>query len=293
MTAARCEGLAETPGLWRGALCLSAGYLIVHADPQFRLCGPAGIRIATDRVPSTCCLQANLPEALLFLSLVYVPTLILLGNSISGYGLGFSISKQEYEAHISALFPLWGLLFLIAAPLQRLAPQFLVLGGGFFGISIGLLALFILMFVYSIWSLRELNFVSAAAATGGFRALGITLPVFYLLTAVFSGPSAFIMIPLFFLGYQRLRGYFSAQSCERAFQQHLRLLTLNPQDADAHHQLGLIHLNAGVLMLRQCILMMLSGSMEQIPTIITAEDKSMNCRKNGSRPSGNMRKPIA
>jgi tetratricopeptide (TPR) repeat protein len=232
--------LAESRAVGRGFLCLTAGYLMfmlirssvyaVLQEPQLRQTGPFNLL-----------LQANLPEVLLFLSLVYVPALILLGNSISGYGLGFSISKQEYETHISILFPLWGLLFLIAAPLQRLAPQFLILGGGFFGISIGLLILFILMLVYSIWSISKLNFVSAVAATGVFVLSLFTLPFFYFLTAVFFALPLFIMIPLGFLAYQRLRAHFSSQSGERVFQHHLHLLTLNPQDADAHHQLGLIH----------------------------------------------------
>ena len=233
--------LAESRAVGRGVLYLSAGYLTfmlvrnsVYAVLQEPGLQPSGL--------FELLLRTNLLETLLFLLLVYIPALILLGNSISGYGLGLSISKKEYETHVSALFPLWGLLFLVAAPLQRLAPQFLVLGGGFLGISIGLLILFILILVYGIWSVRELNFVSVAAATGVFVLSGFTLSVFYFLTAVFLALPLFLMIPLFFLGYQRMRSYFSSQSGERVFQQHLRLLTLNPQDADANHQLGLIHL---------------------------------------------------
>jgi tetratricopeptide (TPR) repeat protein len=233
--------LAENRTVWCGVLFLSAGYLafMLIRNSVYAVLQESGV-YPTGRFDRL--VQTNLPEALIFLSLVYVPALILLGNSISGHGLGFSISKQEYEAHISALFPLWGLLFLVAAPMQRLAPQFLVLGGGVFGISIGLLVLFTLMLVYSIWAFRELNFVSMAAATAIFVLSGLTLPVFYFLTAFFFALPIFIMIPLLYLGYQRLRGYFSSQSGERVFQQHLHLLTLNPQDADAHHQLGLIHL---------------------------------------------------
>jgi tetratricopeptide (TPR) repeat protein len=48
---------------------------------------------------------------------------------------------------------------------------------------------------------------------------------------------------LIYLGYQWIRGHFASQINERAFQQKLHALTLNPQDADAHYQLGLIHLN--------------------------------------------------
>jgi len=220
---------------------LSVGFLafviirnMVYAELQENAWAP-GILSALFRL--------NLLQVLVFLSVVYVPGLICLSNALAGEGLGLSISREEYQTHISVLFPLWGVLFLIAAPLQWFAPEFLVLG--FFGISVGLLTLTFLLTVFTVWAVKELNYISVAASVGVFALSWITLPLFYLLTMFFLALPFFIMIPLLYLAFQRLRGYFAGREGENAFQQHLHSLMVNPQDADAHHQLGLIHLRRG------------------------------------------------
>jgi tetratricopeptide (TPR) repeat protein len=42
-----------------------------------------------------------------------------------------------------------------------------------------------------------------------------------------------------------MRGFFGYHGGERDFRRHLHSLTLNPQDADAHRQLGLLYLKRG------------------------------------------------
>ncbi len=182
----------------------------------------------------------NLIQAVLFLLLIYIPALIILSNAISGDGLGFSVSRQEYQAHASVFLPLWGMLFLIDAPLQYFAPQFLVIRT--FGISIGMLVLLTLIVIYTVWAIKQLNYLSRVQALGVFALSWFTLPIFYILASFLFLLPFFIMIPLLYFGYQWLRDYFTQHANEHAFQQHLHTLTLNPQDADAHYQLGLIHL---------------------------------------------------
>ncbi len=190
-------------------------------------------------------LHLNVLQVVLFLFLVYVPAVICLSNAIAGDGLGLTFSREEFRTQISALFPLWGTLFLITAPLQLLLPQFLVLG--LFGISLGLLSLILLMAVYTVWAIRELNHISTVAALGVFALSWVTLPIFYVLSSFFFALPFFIMIPLVYIGFQRFRSYVSGRESEQAFQRHLQSLTLNPQDADAQHQLGLNHLKRGNL----------------------------------------------
>ncbi len=182
----------------------------------------------------------NLIQAVLFLLLIYIPALVILSNAISGNGLGFSVSRPEYQAHASTFLPLWGMLFLIDAPLQYFAPQFLVIGA--FGITIGMLALLILITIYTVWAIKQLNYLSLLQALGVFALSLFTLPVYYILTSFLFLLPFFFIIPLLYLGYQWLRDYFALHSNESAFQRHLHTLTVNPQDADAHYQLGLIHL---------------------------------------------------
>jgi tetratricopeptide (TPR) repeat protein len=188
-------------------------------------------------------------QLLFFLLIIYVPAIIVLSNLISGDGLGFSISKQEYRMHVSALLPLWGMLFLIVAPLQWLVPHFLVIASfaGGIEVSVGWLVRAGLIAVYSPWAIKQLDCLSPAQAIGVFILSWFTWPLYYLVTSFVFALPFFILIPLVYFGYLRLRDYAAAHAGERTFQQHLHTLTLNPQDADAHYQLGLLQLKRGSL----------------------------------------------
>jgi tetratricopeptide (TPR) repeat protein len=98
--------------------------------------------------------------------------------------------------------------------------------------------------------------VKDAFRTSAMRALAITLVASFvsifvfplvarLLSGVFGSP--FILLMLFFL----LRGYFSdimgSHRAKAAFRQNLESATLNPADASAHYNLGLIHQSRGEL----------------------------------------------
>lgn len=230
--------------LLSGWIVLGAGFLVytlardwkfaaVHEPPM----------VAAPRGLFASFFQLNLIQALLFLALVYVPAVICLSNAFAGDGLGFSFSREEYQNHVSVLFPLWGTIFLLVTPLYWFGSGFLVLG--VVEISVASLALIILMVIYSVWAIKQLNYIPFAAALGVFVLSWFTFPVFYLLTMFFFALPLFIMIPLGYLGLQRARGVLLAKSGEAEFQRHLQSLTVNPQDADAHHQLGLIHLKRG------------------------------------------------
>jgi tetratricopeptide (TPR) repeat protein len=190
-------------------------------------------------------LNLNLVQIVLFLILVYIPVMIILGNAISGDGLSLSFSRQEYRSHLSVLMPLWGILYLITTPLQWLIPgahsiapaEMLVIE-----FSIGAFIRLALILVYTIWSIKQLNYLSFPQALGVLTLSLLALPVYIILTSFLSALAFFLIIPVLYFGYQRVRSLFYTQANERAFQQSLQSLTLNPQDADAHYQLGLIHL---------------------------------------------------
>jgi tetratricopeptide (TPR) repeat protein len=228
--------------LW-GILCFCAGFLIFGVVRNAVYSSLPDFALQSEFLDSF--FHLNLLQAALFLLLVYLPAIIILSNAISGDGLGFAVSRQEYRGHASVLLPLWGLLFLADAPLQYLAPQFLIVGEEVFGITVGMLILLLLLLVYTPWCIKQLNYLSSAQALGVFALSWFTLPVYYLLTAFFMTLPFFIMIWLFYAGYQGLRSHLVSNVNERSFQQHLHALTANPQDADAHYQLGLIHLKRG------------------------------------------------
>jgi tetratricopeptide (TPR) repeat protein len=235
------RAMAGRHALWRGLALLAAGYLLF----MFIRNSVYAILLETASVlPGFwgSLFRLNLFQIFIFLSLVYVPTVIVLGNSIAGDGLGFSISREEYQSHASALLPLWGVIFMIAAPTQWFLPQVLVLAGGTILISFGLIILITLMATYSIWAIKEMNYLSTTAALGVFALSWFTLPVFFILSSFLFALPLFILFPLVYLAFQRWRGVLTAREGDRNLRQQLRLLTINPRDADAHYQLGLLYL---------------------------------------------------
>ena len=190
--------------------------------------------------------QLNLIQALAFFAGIYVPVIIALSNAFAADGRGLTVSREEYLSHASVLLSLWGMVFLVAAPVQMLVPEFIVLGV-FFGISMGLLVLIVLFAAYSVWAIKELNFIPLPAALGAFVLSSLTLPLFYVMTAVFYALPLFLLIPLLYLGYQRVRTFASGREQEREFHHQMLTLTANPQDADAHYQIGLLHMKRGNL----------------------------------------------
>lgn len=233
------RALAERRAVASGIVCFILGYTAyihvrnsVYATLPEVLSHPSGM-FAT-------LLDFNLIQTLLFLLLIYIPVVIVTANALSGDGIGFAVSRQEYQMHLSALLPVWGLLYLIASPVQLLVPHFLILG--MVEISVGILIRSLLMFVYTLWAIKQLNYLSWMQAVAVFALSCLTLPLYYLFTAFLFALPIFFMIPLLWWGSQWIRRYFAAHAGERTFQQHLRALTANPQDADAHYQLGLVHL---------------------------------------------------
>jgi hypothetical protein len=144
------RALAARRSLVAGLLLFSAGFLafVLVRNSVYRALREPEVVGATLLDSIT---HLNLLQAILFLAFVYVPSIVALGNAVSGFG--FSVSNREYRSHLSVLLPLWGILLLIAAPLQWLLPQFLVLG--VLGISIGLSVLCLLILIYTVWAIKD------------------------------------------------------------------------------------------------------------------------------------------
>ncbi|HYJ48101.1 MAG TPA: tetratricopeptide repeat protein [Pyrinomonadaceae bacterium] len=221
--------------------------------------------------------QSVLP--LLFLAIIFVPTLALLANIFERRGSFGLVIRQEYAPLASTVFYAWATANLIAIPLARLAR------------ATGLEAGFIVWFqTYINDAVRE-GSVSAASARAfidprvkslTFAAM-LILPLFAFwtvkavrevfrltvwratLATIIGGIFMFIIgpvvLPLFnmvafspfwliFL-FILLRGHFAeltrGQRARASFKQNLEASTLNPADASAHYNLGLIYQQRGQL----------------------------------------------
>jgi hypothetical protein len=161
--------------------CFAIGYMIytlvrnrvyaVLVDPASR--PPGLLRTIAD---------LNLIQTLVFVLVIYVPTLVWIGRVIRGGGPGSSFSWQDYRAHVSALLPLWGALFLISAPVQWMVPHFLRVG--VMEISVGYLCRSTLVSIYTAWAVKQLNGLTTAQAAVAFVLSWITLPLLYLLSTI-------------------------------------------------------------------------------------------------------------
>ncbi len=173
------QSRAERRSFLAGIVCFTLGFLAFVLVRNTVYAGlPEVASVQTGRLSGF--LRLNLIQAVLFVSLIYVPVIVLLSKTISGKERGFWVTALEYRAHGSALLPLWGLLLLIAAPLQHFAPQFLVVG--IVGVSAGMFALLVLLAAYTVWAVKQLNCLSVTQAVGAFCLSWFTLPVYYLIT---------------------------------------------------------------------------------------------------------------
>lgn len=211
--------------------------------------------------------------SILFNAIIFVPVIIFVSNVIERRGSFALALQQEYApvastilyaraaASIAAL-PLAALLRSSGAeamifvemtkrledfsqqgemtPAQILATNPLLLPESF--------ALTLLIPLFGIWALiavREVLRLTWLRAVGViFASTLIMVPMAVIFGQLFSWvfASPFLLIVLFFL----MRGYFGevmrGQRARAAFKQNLESATVNPADASAHYNLGLIHL---------------------------------------------------
>jgi len=176
------RALAERRLFVKGLVCFTLGFL-VFALVRNAVYASLPEMAADQGGPVRAFFCLNLIQAVLFVSVIYVPAIVLLSNAISGGGRGFSMTGAEYRSHGSALLPLWGFLLLIVAPLQYFAPQFVVIG--VVGISVGMCVLLALLAAYTLWAIQRLDSLSLIQALGVFCLSWFALPVYYLLTSVY------------------------------------------------------------------------------------------------------------
>jgi len=238
------RALADSQSIWAGIACYVAGCMAyalvrgyVYASLPEVAYGRSGLLYSA--------LGTGLAQGLLFLLFLFVPAIVALSNAFSDDGLGLSFSAMEYRAHISALFPIWGVICLITAPLQWLFPHFLIAGGGITGISVIYLLRTLLLVSYTFWAVMRLNYLSPIKTFGVFAVSVLTVPIFFVIYAfIWSLPFLFL-IPLIYLASVWIRNLGAGRSGSGDFQRNMRELTVNPRNADAHYQLGRISIDRG------------------------------------------------
>ena len=181
---------------------------------------------------------------LLFLLFLFVPAIVALSNALSDDGLGLSFSTAEYRAHLAALLPVWGVIYLATAPLQLLFPHFLVFGDAIEA-SVAYMLRALLFGTYSFWAVMRLNYLSPTRTCGVFTVSALTIPIYFVvLLFIWSLPFLFLIV-LIYLAITWIRNLGIGRASAGDFQRNMQTLTVNPQNADAHYQLGRISFERG------------------------------------------------
>lgn len=216
---------------------------------------------------------------LLLIAVIFVPVIILLANLFerrASFGL---VIQQEYAPLASATFYAWTAANLAAIPLALLArtsgfeadfirqfQKYLISAVEQGNISIETaqplldpraqsvtFAAMLLIPLFAFWTVMAVRAVFRLSLwrsilvtlVGGTFMLIVSPVVLRIFGTVMGSP--FLLIFFFIL----MRGYFSevtrGQRARASFKQNLEAATLNPADASAHYNLGLIHQQRGEL----------------------------------------------
>lgn len=250
------------------ALLAQIGFL---AYTQWQFINPA---FATRGAVVTFSLIYRSVLPLLFIAVILVPAMALVANLFerrASFGL---VLRQEYAPLAAAIFYAWTAANLAAIPVAALArisgfeaqilaqsrqyldaavrqgdvaPEMLDIPW-FHSVSFAIMLLLPLFTFWAVWAVRAVfrlaiwRSVIVVISSGVFMVVisRVLLPVF---GTVLGSP--FLLILLFIL----LRGYFSdvtqSQRARASFKQNLEAATLNPADASAHYNLGLIYQQRG------------------------------------------------
>lgn len=216
-------------------------------------------------------LQAG--SSILFLAVVFIPIAILVANLFERRGSFSVVLQQEYAAFASVIFCAWAAANLIAIPLAVFAK----LSG--FQLSVLQLSMqqaatmippeaqtadFPRRLTESFFLLLMLPFFGLWAVVGIHEVFRLSWPraiSTVLICALLMFFAAPILGPLFsgvtaspfllFLLFLFVRGYWTeftrTQNARASFKQNLEAATLNPADASAHYNLGLIYLQRNEL----------------------------------------------
>ncbi len=215
-------------------------------------------------------------SSLLFIALVFVPVTALVANIFerrASFGL---VIQQDYASLASTILYAWAAANLAAIPLAILAHvsgaqaayvansqestaqlqtwmklppevQAQLANPEFHAANLFRWLMLLLFGVWTVWAVREVFRVSWLRTVAVVFVSGVAMfPATFLIALFFLvlGPyltSPFVLLLLFLL----LRGYVGelrrTQRARAAFKQNLEAATLNPADASAHYNLGLIH----------------------------------------------------
>ncbi|HEX8284112.1 MAG TPA: tetratricopeptide repeat protein [Pyrinomonadaceae bacterium] len=207
-------------------------------------------------------------QSVLFVAIVFVPLLIFVANLFERRGSFGVVLQQEYAPAASAVFYARAAASLAALPLavlarasgfeaevygqtarmleelQRQSPEAQLVNPVQLAESFAFTLILPLFALWLVAAAREafgFSWGRAVAAVLGAGALMVPASLVFGWLFAWVSASPFLLLMLFFL----MRGYLGelmrGQRARASFRQNLEAATLNPADASAHYNLGLLH----------------------------------------------------
>src|SRR5262249_5320220 len=188
----------------------------------------------------------------LFVAVVYVPFSILIANLFERRASFSLVIREEYASVVSCSLLSLTAAFLVALPAAVLiGRQSAMLRSE---AVIGYLILLVMMPMPIFAALMTITIGTsfrigwaAAAVTTLISFLSLIGAPLLMQAATFVCASPFLLLLLVFLLRDKIDEFIGATRSRQSFKQNLQAATLNPADASAHYQLGLIYQKRGEL----------------------------------------------
>jgi tetratricopeptide (TPR) repeat protein len=190
--------------------------------------------------------------SLLFIAVIYVPFAIFIANLFERRASFSFVVREEFAAMVACTLSAWTMALLITLlpavaigwQSARLASEAAL--GYLMMLLVMPLPIFAALMTLTLGTVFRISWGAALLTTiVSFLSL-FGLPV--LVRAIsFLCAWPFLLLLLLFLLRDRLNDVFSSQRARQAFKQNLEAATLNPADASAHYNLGLIYQQRGEL----------------------------------------------
>ena len=225
-----------------------ANYIVAADDRNSILAGSGGIPVEIVQYWTGLLLQAAMNAAMivLFISVIYVPLVILLANLFERRSSFSIVIREEYAATAScALASLTASLLIMLLPAVIIIWQSSSLSNEErFAVYILLWLLpfpiFAALMTLAIGTIFRVGWIAAACTTIISFLSIIGMPLL-MQAASFICSFPLLLIILLFLLRDRIDDYMRSARARQSFKQNLEAATLNPADASAHYNLGLLY----------------------------------------------------
>lgn len=183
-------------------------------------------------------------QPVLAISVFYVPFLVLLISIFASLGSFGLVLRRDYGTLATCSLMAWGAshlpFALIGAALFTSAVSPII----YFGLWVASSLLFGVFVIFALRTVLGVNYGAAVLAVGlGWFAFTLAMYVFQYVSPWLLSPFILFWVVIYFGGFLggEVRGFGNAFRQKQNFKRFLHNATVNPRDADAHVQLGLIY----------------------------------------------------